>query len=98
MRMLSDAVLSEASFMGGPGVDELRWLAPVRVGDRVALAATVIETRPSASRPGLGFVKLRLEMTNGEGKPVLSMVVSPMFGRRPAAPLPAPERAAPEPP
>jgi acyl dehydratase len=83
MRMLTDGLLNDASFLGAPGVEEVKWLAPLRPGERIALRATVLETRPSGSRPDMGFVKLRLELVDATGKPVMALVVSPMFGRRP---------------
>ena len=85
MRMLSDALLHDASFLGAPGIEEVRWLAPLRPGERVALRAIVLESRPSRSRPGMGFVKFRFELIGASDKPVVSLVVNSMFGRRPAA-------------
>jgi acyl dehydratase len=84
MRMLSDSFLGEASFMGAPGVEEVRWLAPIRPGERIKARATVLETRPSRSRPDVGFVKFHFELIGGSEQPVMSLIVSPMFGRRPA--------------
>jgi acyl dehydratase len=84
MRMLSDSILSEATFMGAPGVEEVKWLAPVRPGERIKARATVLETRPSRSRPDVGFVKFRFELIGASEQPVMTLVVSPMFGRRSA--------------
>jgi acyl dehydratase len=84
MRMLSDSFLGEASFMGAPGVEEVKWLAPIRPGERIKARATVLETRPSRSRPDVGFVKFHFELIGGSEQPVMSLIVSPMFGRRPA--------------
>ncbi len=82
MRMLSDALLHDASFMGAPGIEEVKWLAPLRPGEQVNLRATVLESRSSRSRPEMGFVKLRFELVGASDKPVVSLLVSPMFGRR----------------
>jgi acyl dehydratase len=82
MRMLTDSLLHDASFMGAPGVDEVKWLAPVRPGDRVTARATVLETRASRSRPNVGFVKFRFELLDTSGRTVMVLIVSPMFGRR----------------
>src|SRR5262245_30422584 len=82
MRMLTDNFLVDASFMGAPGVEEVRWLAPVRPGERITARATVLETRASRSRPDMGFVKFRFELIGPSDQPVMSLVVSPMFGRR----------------
>src|SRR5262245_49838602 len=84
MRMLSDAILADSSFLGAPGVEEVKWLAPIRPGERIKARGTVLETRPSRSRPDMGFVKFRFELTDAGDKPVLSLVVYPMFARRPA--------------
>jgi acyl dehydratase len=85
MRMLSDAVLSDSSFMGAPGVEEVKWLAPIRPGERISARGTVLETRPSRSRPEIGFVKFRFELRDSSGKPVLALTVNPMFARRPSS-------------
>src|SRR5262249_32725564 len=84
MRMLSDDFLGDASFMGAPGVEEVKWLAPIRPGERINARATVLETRPSRSRPDIGFVKFRFELINAAEEPVMTLIVSPMFGRRAA--------------
>ncbi len=84
MRMLSDNLLCGTSFMGAPGVDEVKWLAPVRPDKRIKARATVLETRLSRSRPEMGFVKFRFELTAAADEPVMVMIVSPMFRRRAA--------------
>jgi len=70
--------------MGAPGVEEVKWLAPIRPGERINARATVLETRPSRSRPDIGFVKFRFELINASDQPVMTLIVSPMFGRRAA--------------
>ncbi len=82
MRMLSDGFLSQSDFLGAPGVEEVKWLAPLRVGESVTLRATVLETRPSASRPNMGLVRFRFELLDAAGRRLMLMTVSPMFGRR----------------
>jgi acyl dehydratase len=56
MRMMVDGFLSEAASLGSPGVDEIRWLKPVRAGDTLAVTTTVLDARPSSSRPDRGVV------------------------------------------
>jgi acyl dehydratase len=86
MRMVSDGVLDGTTFMGAPGVEEVRWLAPLRPGEQVRLRLTVLETRASRSRPDMGFVKFGFELLDSGGRPVMTLTVIPMFGRRaPAA-------------
>ena len=82
--MLSDDFLGDASFMGAPGVEAVKWLAPIRPGERLNARATVLETRASRSRPDIGFVKFLFELINAAEQPVMTLVVSPMFGRRAA--------------
>jgi acyl dehydratase len=96
MRMLSDGMLGDTSFMGTPGVEEVRWLAPLRPGERIKARATVLETRPSRSRPGMGFVKFRWELVDTSDKLLMSMVVSPMFARRSLDPAQCGERKVPD--
>jgi acyl dehydratase len=84
MRMLSDDFIGDASFMGAPGVEEVKWLAPIRPEERIRARATVLDTRASRSRPDVGFVKFQFELINAVGQPVMTLVVSSMFGRRAA--------------
>ena len=51
MRMLCDLYLLESASLGSPGVDELRWVKPVRPGDTLRLKSTVIETRAYRAAP-----------------------------------------------
>jgi acyl dehydratase len=83
MRMYADAVLHDAVNMGSPGVEELRWLHPVRPGDTVRGRLTVLETSPSTRRADRGTVRSRAELLNQHGDVVLTMVARGFFGRRP---------------
>jgi acyl dehydratase len=85
--MISDGFIGEAAFMGAPGVEEVRWLAPIRPGQRIKARATVLETRASRSRSDMGFVKFRFELVDATGTALMTLVVSPMFGRRAAQPV-----------
>lgn len=84
MRLICDAYLLRAASLGSPGVDEVRWLKPVRPGDRLRLKMTVLETKPSRSRPDRGTVLHRWEMFNQHGETVMRMHGYGMFARRPA--------------
>ena len=72
MRMMCDHFISTVSAMGSPGVDQLRWLVPVRPGDRLHARVTVIDTRLSQSKPDRGTVTLRQEAINQDGAVVMS--------------------------
>lgn len=83
MRLLNDEFLGPAS-MGSPGLDELRWLAPVRPGDRLTLVAEVLEVRPSRSKPDRGIVKMAHELVNQDGTTVVRSVANMMIARHPS--------------
>lgn len=82
MRMICDAYLLEAASMGSPGVDAVRWLKPVRPGDRLRLRTTVLEATASRSKPDRGFVRSRWEMFNQNDELVMTMEGAGMFRRR----------------
>jgi acyl dehydratase len=84
MRMMVANLLDENS-MGSPGVDELRWLKPVRPGDTLRVRATVIEARESQSRPDRGMVRSRFEILNQHNKVVMTMTAMTLVRRRPRA-------------
>jgi acyl dehydratase len=73
MRLLVDAVLSRTAGLGSPGVDQIRWLLPVRPGDELRGRVTVLEVKPSASKPDRGAVKTRGELLDADGRPVMVM-------------------------
>jgi len=82
MRMSADSFVLNSSSMGAPGVDEVNWLRPIRPGDELTLRATVLSTRPSGSRPDMGFVNVQLELFNARRERVMSLKAPLMFGRR----------------
>ena len=71
------------SSMGSPGLDELRWKAPVRPGDRLHTEVEVLEVRASASRPDRGIARLRYRGVNQKGEEVLHFVANHLLARRP---------------
>jgi acyl dehydratase len=72
MRMLVEHYLSPAS-LGSPGLDELRWLRPVRPGDTLSVRVTVLEARRSRSKPDRGLVKSLMEVLNQRREVVMSV-------------------------
>jgi len=84
MRIIADGFIADSSSMGGTGCGEVKWLAPVRPGDRLRVRAHVIDARVSRSRPDVGFVNFRFDMLNAEGVRVMTLTPHLMFGRRPA--------------
>jgi acyl dehydratase len=82
MRMCVDAFVGRSSSMGAPGVEEVRWLLPVRPDDELSLRATVLDTRTSKSRPEMGFVRFQFELFNARGQRVMTLTTSLMLALR----------------
>ena len=82
MRMMCDAYLLDSTSQGSPGIDQLRWLKPVRPGDTLRVRMTVLETKASRSRPQIGLVRSGWEVFNQKNEQVMSMEGWGMFGRR----------------
>lgn len=85
MRLMVDNFLRNSSSMGSPGVDEIRWLKPVRGGDTLSVTTTALEVRPSSSKPDRGIVMTLWQATNQHGEVVATIKGMGMFGRRPNA-------------
>ena len=81
-RMFLQEGAFSACSLGSPGIDELRWTAPVRPGDTLRTEAEVIETRPSGSKPDRGTLKMAYRMTNQRGETVLTMTILHILKRR----------------
>lgn len=88
MRLYCDHYIPPASAMGSPGIDALRWLRPVRPGDRLRARATVLAVRRSNSRQDRGVVTLLQEAVNQNGDTVVSYQGRAMFLCRNPAPGP----------
>lgn len=73
MRMLVDHFISPAASLGSPGIDELRWLKPVRPGDRLRCRTTVTEARRSRSKPDRGLLHTVVEVLNQEDEVVMTV-------------------------
>lgn len=85
MRLMCERYLNKSASLGSPGLENVRWLKPVRPGDTIAFRRIVLESRASTSRPDMGLVRNRWEATNQNGEMVLSMEGWSMLGRRPPA-------------
>ena len=85
MRLMCDGYLLESSCVGSPGIDEVRWLKPVRPGDALRFRSTVLEATPSKTRPNRGTVTFRWEVLGPDGATAMSMIGRQLFLRRPAA-------------
>jgi acyl dehydratase len=84
MRLMWETFLKDTASLGSPGVDEIRWVKPVRPGDTLRVRFTVVEATPSRSKPDRGIVRSRSEVFNQHGEIVMTTRGLGMFGRRPA--------------
>jgi acyl dehydratase len=82
MGILVRDVLADSTSMGSPGLDNIRWLKPVRVGDTVRLTVRVLDKRVSASKPDRGIVSTRWEGHNQHGELVITVDSAAIFGLR----------------
>lgn len=71
------------SSLGSPGCDKLRWAQPVRPGDHLQLKITVLEKRPSASKPDRGIMVYGHEVSNQDGVVVMTMESTMFMLKRP---------------
>jgi acyl dehydratase len=82
MRLFVDHYLSAVASRASPGVDEVRWYRPVRPGDRLQLRISILEARPSRSKPDRGMVVSLLEGINQEGEVVTSLKAMNLLAKR----------------
>ena len=85
MRMVCDDYILKSASLGSPGVDQIRWKQPVRPGDLLRMRLTVLEVRPSQSKPDRGIVRTGWEVLNQRDEVVMTSEGMGMFRRRPAA-------------
>ena len=83
MRMFAEHFLSPESSIASPGLDELRWLKPVRPGDVLSLRVTILEARRSRSKPDQGIVRSFVEALNQEGEAVMTLKPISLVRARP---------------
>jgi acyl dehydratase len=82
MRMMVDGFIGRSASLGSPGVDEVRWLAPLRPGDDLTLDIDVIEARVSRSRPETGIVTFKAVIRNAAGQALCDLVSPIIIARR----------------
>ncbi len=82
MGMFVRAVLLDSASLGSPGVDELRWTAPVRPGDTLTGRSTIVDVQPSSKDPRRGTVFTKNEVFNQDGVLVMRLIARSFFARR----------------
>ena len=83
MRLFVDHYLTHVASLASPGLDELRWLKPVRPGDTLSIRVTVLKAVPSKSKPDRGAVTSGIEVLNQVGETVMTLKAVNFIGRRP---------------
>jgi acyl dehydratase len=73
MRLYADNYLSSVASIASPGIDELRWSKPVRPGDSLWIRVSVLDSRRSKSKPGLGIVHVFVEVLNQHRETVMTV-------------------------
>lgn len=107
MRLSCDGFLHNADGRGAPGVEEVKWLKPVRPGDMLGVRAEVLGARVSQSRPSIGLLHFRFDLHDLQGAIVMTQTNFVMMGRRgqqsevtrltgPPEPVPAPPPITPD--
>ncbi len=84
MHVFVEHYLSHVASIASPGIDELRWLAPVRPGDRLHLRVTILAADRSRSKPDRGMVRSRIEVLNQRGDIVMHMTAMNLLMCKPA--------------
>jgi acyl dehydratase len=85
MRLMVQKYIGQAASAGSPGVDNIRWRAPVRPGDTITYRRVIVASRPSQSKLDLGLLQTRTEALNQRGEIVMTMEGWGLFRRRPAS-------------
>ena len=82
-RLYVDTKALAGGSLGSPGIDEVRWLRPVRPGDTLTAVVQVLDARPSTSKPDRGIATCRYTTLNQRGEAVMTMVSKQLLRRRP---------------
>jgi len=88
MRMCWDAFMHETASLGAPGIEEMRWMRPVRPGHILSIERTVLDKRRDGSRPEMGLVKFRFDVMSQDGERLGRMENWYMVGVRDAGAAP----------
>ncbi len=72
MRLMVDEFISSRGGLGSPGLDEIRWLKPVRPGMVLEVKVTVLDARISKSKPDRGLLHHQVDVLDTSGEPVMT--------------------------
>ena len=79
MRLIVESALAGSESFASPGLEHVRWPAPVRPGDRLSLRAEVLDARRASKSPRLGVLRWRWQLFNQQGSEVLDLVATSFF-------------------
>jgi len=82
MKMIADGLLLDTASMGAPGIDEVKWLRPVRPGDSLTVRGSVTAVRASQSKQDRGFVTFFWEVFNDRDERMMTLICPQMVLRR----------------
>jgi acyl dehydratase len=82
MRIIADGFILDSTSMGSPGIEEVRWLKPLRPGTHIRIRTTVLDTRASGSRPEMGLAKFLFEVLDDADATLTTLITTLMFRRR----------------
>ncbi|HEU0198504.1 MAG TPA: MaoC family dehydratase [Nevskiaceae bacterium] len=82
MRLLVDNYLSPTAGLPSPGIKELKWTLPVRPGDQLMARVTVLDARPSRSKPDRGIITTHIEGLNQNSEVVIDFTAANLVFRR----------------
>ncbi|NLD85036.1 MAG: MaoC family dehydratase [Actinomycetales bacterium] len=82
MRLFADNYLTSVASLASPGIDELRWVRPLRPDDRLTLICETTGVRPSRSKPDRGILTTDVTLVNQDGDPILTATAMNMVARR----------------
>jgi len=83
MRLLVDNFGNPETSMGGAGLHDIRWIVPVRPGDRLTASVRIVEKKALSSRADVGLVFKNYEAFNQRGELAMTMQGREFIRRRP---------------
>ena len=83
MRMMVDHQFADSTSMGSSGLDELRWISPVRPGETLSARSEVLDATPHPRKEDRGVVKFRHTVVNQDGDVKMTIVSNVLFGKKP---------------
>lgn len=83
MRLFADNYLTSVASLASPGIDELRWVRPLRPDDRLTLLCETTGVRASRTKPDRGILTTDVTLVNQNDEPILTATAMNMIARRP---------------